>query len=673
MDSNVPIQEGVSQAAPGDSDLAVKRKNELLMYVQSFYRRSWDWRSQGFHTKWDQWDRNCNGIYDPQKAAQKEPWQSTMFVDVTSQNVEVIAAQIFKTLAAPNPPIQTEAGPDGDALQARLIQDIIAFELQKANFNPNLYDAIFEAIKYGSGFMKFYWDRVEDTRMRRVPVNETPMQVLDRAPVESLTGQAPMPPPGLQGFQMQPVQVLLKNFLCAKYIHIRDIFPEPNTTIWDKVIHRDKITYGEICKQVNAGAFFDVKGALENVTEGEKFEADLSTINQELGYFETNRSMSKFEKRHTVWELWCPIPRKWIDFEMPDGDEAETLVPGKVMVASGAYLLSSEINYLFDGEPPILKIDFLRVGKTYGRGIPEKIKDDQEEINEVVNLGIDNLNLIINKGVAVIEEALVNPEADLVVKPGWVLRLRGQQLDGDVKKGMMPIDFPDLATSYFRHRFDIERSVQEKTGASRVTLASSDTVKDTNQTLGGMELLKQMFNERIAANGMCIESDFMIRAAYKIYSLIYQNLSPEELKPILGDDPVQIGEIPTPMGPQPMMVPRYLAFTFPPPELVNQSYTFKVMGVFSMENKIVKAAQFMDWYKLFAPFLNPMMAAKHAAMLLGNDEADKIILPFNPMMLGGGGMPSPDQKETPGMKGGPNGNGATFGPKDPLARQPVVQ
>lgn len=668
MDANVPIEIGVSQEGPGDSQLAVKRKNELLMYVQSFYRRSWDWRSTRFHTNWDQWDRNCNGIYDPQKAASKEPWQSTMFVDVTSQNVEIIAAQIFKTLAAPTPPIQTEAGPDGDDLQARLIQDIITFELQKANFNPHLYDSIFESVKYGSGFMKFYWDRVEDTRMRRVPVNETPMQVLNRAPNESLMGQASMPQPGIEGFQMQPVKVLLKNFLCAKYVHIRDVFPEPNTTDWQKVIHRDKITYGEICKQVKAGSFFDVKAQLEHVMEGENFESDLSTIKQELGYFETHRTLSKFEKRHTVWELWCPIPRKWIEFDIPDGDDAEELVPGKVMVASNVALLSSEANYMFDGEPPILKIDFLRVGQTYGRGIPEKIKDDQEEINEMVNLGVDNWNLLINKGIVVIEEALVNPESDLVVKPGWVLRLKGQRLDSDVRKGMMPIEFPDLASSFFKLRFDIERSVQEKTGASRVTLGSSDTVNDTNQTLGGMELLRQMFNERIAANGMCIEADFMIKAAYKIYGLIYQNLTPSELKPILGDTPVQIGEIPTPMGPMPMRVPRYLAFAYPPPELVNTSYRFKVMGVFSMENKIVKVAQFYDWFKLFAPFLNPIEAAKYSANLMGNSDIDKLIAPPGLM----GMMPQPGQKETPGLKGGANGNGPSFAPPNPLRREPTV-
>ena len=151
-----------------ENPLVVERKAELLRYVQSFYRRSWDWRSQSFHAKWDKWDRNCNSIYDPNKAASKESWQSTMFVDITIQNTEIIVSQIYKTMMAPKPPIQTEAGPDGDDLQARLIQDVVDYELKKAVFDVNFYDALKEAVKYGSGFIKLFWERLEDTRMRKM-------------------------------------------------------------------------------------------------------------------------------------------------------------------------------------------------------------------------------------------------------------------------------------------------------------------------------------------------------------------------------------------------------------------------------------------------------------------------------------------------------------------------
>lgn len=686
--------------------LIEQRQQEALTYCQNFYRKSWDWRSTRMHERWNRCDRNYHAIYDPTRAANKEPWQSQMFIDITFQNVEIITGQIYKTMMAPQPPIQTAAGPAGDELQARLIQDIVDYELRKSQFAIAFYDALKEAVKYGSGFVKLYWDRVEDMRLRRMPVQQTPDEVLQGAPPESLMGQAPLPQPGIKGFQMQPTQVLLKNQLCARYIHIRDIFPEPNTVNWDKLIHRDKLSYGEIVRYIQAGQFLDVRDKLQDVTEGEKFEIDIQDIKQERGYFEIHRDMPRNEKRHTIWELHNYIPRKWVQFDMPDGDQAEELVPGKIMVASGIALLSSEINAQFDGECPVLKFDYIRTGETYGKGIPEVLFDDQDEINESGNLGIDNMNLILNKMIVVLDNAMVNPDQDLVSKPGGEIRLKGNV--EDVRKALMPLEFPDLAHSFFEHRFNLERMVQEKTGANRVTIGSSGQTKDSNQTLGGMELLKQMFNERVASYGMVIESNFFVRVAERIYGLIYQNLQPEDLKPILGEEPIQIGTTPAPpppmprpgmpplpqLPPQPLIVPRFMAFAFPPPEVVANSYRFKPMGIFSLENKVIKSAQLMDWFKTFMMVANPVEAARYAAQIIGlGDEVDKLVpqMPSQPGMPAQPGMPQPGMPGQPGMgmpgqppvaappglKGGPNGNQPSFLPPSPTApnetrRQPVA-
>lgn len=714
MDQNLP-QLGVSQGAPGDSPLVVQRKNEALMYAQSFYRRSWNWRSYKFHDRWDKWDRNYNSIYDPNRKAQKEPWQSTMFVDCTVQNCEIIRSQIHKTMMAPKPPIQTEAGPDGDDLQARLIQDIVDFEFRKAQFDVNFYDALGEATRYGTGFMKFYWMKKVDTRMRRAPVMENPGQLIDRASPQALTGQAPVPQPMITGFQMTPQEVLLENRLCAKYVHIRDVFPEPNTTTWDKTLHRDSLDYGTIVRHIQKGEFLDCRAQLENLTEGSTFEQDQQTVMHELGYFEENRELTKFEKPHTIWELMLPLPRKWIQFDIPDGDQAEELVPARMLVASSVALLACEENNAFDGETNLMPMDYIRTGYTYGKGICELVQDDQDELNEHANAGIDAMSLAMGKGVVVLDNALVNAEQDLKIGPNMIVRLKQQVVDS-VSKGFMPIEFPDVASSYFQHRFELERGVQEKTGASRVTLGTSGQVKDTNQTLGGMELLRQMFNERIAAYGMIMESAFLMRAAQKVYGLIYQYLpNPEDLKPILGEELVQIGVLPNPMTGlmEPHKVPRYLAFAYPPPELVNSSYRFKPMGIFSLENKVVKDAQIKDMIKLgmaadpTGTRFNAIEALKYDAVQInGISEAEKwfpsipmvpitmippqlLPLIFEPGAAAGGGptppppgpgapsgrpVPAPqvNKKDQPGMKGGPNGNGAAFAPPNPVRRAPVL-
>lgn len=652
---NIPVEQ-----------LIERRRDELLSYINSFYRSSWDWRSSRFHQQWDKYDRNYHSIYNPDLASKKEPWQMQMFIGVTIQNVELITSEIFKTMMAPKPPIRFEAGPAGDPLQAQLIQEAIDYQLRKASFDVNFYDTLKEAVRYGSGFMKMFWDREIDTRTRRVPIDESPAEIVSRMTPEEMTGQAPVPEPRLKGYEFRDVPVLLKNQLGAKYVHIRDVFPEPNTTTWDKLIHRDRVTYGEIVRGILANQFYDCRDKLENLTEGEKFDQDTRTIKQDRGYFEINRSLAKFEKKHTLWEFWGKIPRKWIQYDMPDGDEAETLVPARVLVASGVAVLASEENKKFDGQVPVLKLDYIRTGETYGKGVPELIQDEQDEINELRNLRVDNVNLIMNKMIGVIEAALVNAN-DLVSKPGGVIRIKANVSD-DIRKAIFPIEFNNVTQNAYQETMEIERGIQERTGANRVTLGSSGLVKDTNQTLGGMELLKQMFNERIAAYGMVMESQFLIKAAEKIYGLIYQELQPEDMKYILGDDPVIIQDSPVP-GMPPVTVPRYMAFVFMPPEILNKSYIVKPMGIFSLENRTVKAAQAMDLAKLFAPVTDMTKAAKDISKIMQLNEAEDWFIPM-PMLPPL--MPPQDKKETPGMKGGPNGNQPSFLPPNPVRREPVT-
>ena len=704
-DSNTfPLQ----AARPGDSQLAVSRKEELTGYAKSFYRASWDWRSSRYHAQWDKFDRNYHSIYDPVLLGRKEPWQSHMFVGVAMQNVEIISNSIYKIMMAPNPPIEVEAGPDGDSLQAELIQDAEAYQMHKSKFELAFYDAMKEACRYGSGFVKLWWDKRVDTRRRKVPLTQDPASYVRSMPSEQLNGQIPMSPPPFQGqYGMAPKQILIKNCLNAQYVHIRNIFPEPNTLDWSKYIHREKKSYGWIMQGIKEGKFFDVSQDLYGVTEGERFDDDLRTSKADRKFIDLTRIWSLYEKKHTIWELEAPLPRKWIQFDIPDGPEAEELVPARALFASGAWLLSSEENENVEGYNSVLKMDYIRTGEPYGKGIIEMILDEQDEINEIRNQRVDNVNLIMNKMIAVFEKAIVSRK-DLTSQPGGIIRLKDQITD-DIRKVITPLEFPDISASSYKETMEIERQIQERTGANRVTMGSSGLIRDTNQTLGGMELLKQMFNERLAAYGMIIEVQFLIEAAERIYSLIYGNLQPDDMKSILGDSPVQIAN--NPMTGAPIEIPRYLAFVFVPPEVLAQSYRFKPMGIFSMENKIVKSAQVMDAIKVGSVLppgqFNIATALQYVLeKLQGIPEAKSFFAPFPnvpgipggplmmpgmpPPMLGPGSSPGPQGpvagatppntipgqnmqgRPTPGMHGGPNGNQPSFLPPNPIRRQPVI-
>jgi len=726
----------LQSARPGDSQLAIQRKEELTAYVKSFYRASWDWRSTRYHAQWDKFDRNYHSLYDPVLLGRKEPWQSHMFVGVAVQNVEIISNSIFKIMFAPKPVVEVQPGPDGDSLQAELIQDATEYEMHKAKFDLAFYDAMKEGCRYGSGFMKLWWEKKIDTRKRKVPITQNPQDFAQSLTGPQLTGQAPMGTPPFQGFGMAPKQVLLRNCLRAEYVHIRNIFPEPNTTTWDKILHREKKSYGWIMDGIKSGKFFDVSQDLYGVVEGERFDDDLRTSKADRKFIDLTRIWSTYEKRHTIWELEAPIPRKWINFDIPDGPQAEELVPGRVLVASGAWLLASMENENVEGYNSIVKVDYIRTGEPYGKGVIELILDEQDEINEIRNQRVDNVNLIMNKMIAVFEKAIVNRK-DLNSQPGGIVRIKDQVSD-DIRKVLTPLEFPDVSSSAYKETMEIERQIRDRTGANTVASASAVGPKDSNQTLGGMELMKQMFNERLAAYGMIIESQFLTEACERIYSLIYGNLQPEDMKAILGDTPVQIGMLQPPPPPPPMpgqmplppappiphMVPRYLAFVFVPPEMVAESYRFRPMGIFSMENKIVKSAQVMDAIKVGTMLPPGQMNISSALQFVleklqtipeakswfppfpfmpGIPQAPNLMPPMPPPGMGetappqngappkppslgplgpGAGPISPNhsvaQNATPnskmmapGMKGGPRGNQPSFLPK-PIRRQPVA-
>jgi hypothetical protein len=114
------------------------------------------------------------------------------------------------------------------------------------------------------------------------------------------------------------------------------------------------------------------------------------------------------------------------------------------------------------------------------------------------------------------------------------------------------------------------------------------------------------------------------------------------------------------------------------------------MGIFNLENKVVKAAQVMDLMRAFAgnPGFDMIAAGKYVAVnLQGIDEAANWFI--NPGLAMPPGMPpgvppplpgmplppemvNPPAPGAPGMKGGPNGNQPNFLPPNPLRRVPVT-
>lgn len=642
-------------------------KKEAAAFVRSFYKTSYDWRNNGsdsYHQKWDRRERNYHNIYDPTIRAKKQPWQSTMFVPYSVTNVEVITTSLFKLLFGKRESIRFEPRETGDELQAELHSDILSYEMDVAKTTTEFNKVLKEIGIFGSGFVKIYWIKKEEKRKFIEPVRRGFVGT-----AKSLMKGERASPNDVVGMTQKERMVTVEDNCKSECIHIRDIFLEPNSRMFDRVLHRQKnITYGELTQMSKtkgpSGDYLVDKESVErlrNVREANTFDTDLKTIQDELGNIDPPLVRTDYDKKHTCFEYWGVVPRKWIDLSMPETSEEEInkaneMVPGKILVASGDYYLASEENPNPIPIPPFVKFDYIDCGQTYGKGICEIIEGLQEEGNEMRNLRVDNVVLAMNKVFAVLEKHLRDPN-ELISAPGAVIRIKGDQ--DDARKVIFPIEVGPVDIGGYRETAEIERQIQEATAANRVTIGSAGLKQDTNQTLGGMELLRQAAYDRFAVYAFLLGQRIK-DVAILIMSLSYQNSSPERIKGILGEVPLEI--LPN------QWVPRWQAYRPLPPHEIVKQYDLKVVDIFGMENRALKAQQ-LTMYGELAAKLVPGFNSRPLLERLGHyndfkkDEVGEILGKEETT------LPSP----MPDIPGGPVDTGPSLVPRNnEQAMQPKI-
>jgi len=618
------FQQDIEAQQQEEDRLAIiaKNKKDCLEYVQNFHSASLDNRRQVYVPKWDRFSRNYHSIYDPDKKAKKADWQSCMFDPLSVTHVEVICSALAKVLMGRSKPITVEPRETGDIQQADLVTQLLDYEIDKSDFRVAFYDALKQACIYGSGFVKFFWDR--KTSKRKI------MQA-NRA----IEGGNSV----INGYQEQTEEVLVKDHLGCQFVDIYDVYKEPNSTNNDKIIHEDKITYGDIVEGLKYG--FDEEVVRKLGAFIEPMHIPIDKQQRELtdkGKTDTQTPKTKYQKEHTLWEFWGEIPRRWINYEMDPLDPAsDELVAARIWVASKEYLLFSEENEFETMEPPILQIDYIRTGDAYGKGVCELLEGIQDEINELTNQRIDNVTMIMNKMFVVIQKALVDPKG-LVSQPGGGIKLKSTE---DVRKAFSWVDTPDVSRSAYAETQEKERKAQEVTASNRMTTGTAGA--DQNKTLGGMQLLLNSAYERFTLYAYMIERGFLVKAGEWMYSLIYKNraLNPESLRNILGESPVPGPMVNTPQGPMQIPIPKWQAFQFIPTHELQADYNFKTVGTFSMGDKERKALQIMQWEDTYAPRLlnydtraTALVTAKLLEIEDQVEDAIKNSTPINPEMMG---------------------------------------
>lgn len=569
-------------------------KSQLLSYVTEWQKKSADWRKASYEEKWLTYQRNCDGIFDPNISQKKEDWQSRVFVGLTASHRETIHSHLFKTMAGINPPLEIKARFNlGDIDQSKNIQAIMLREMDKASWAV-VFDAVMhDADTFGSGFLRVGWKSETAIRRLKKPVKESftddlnPMGMIGYA-VRAARGNLRD-----VAYEEAEEEVITYRGLDLKYYSIWDIFPDPKATCikGHTIACRYPITYEEIIDGVAKGYYLEEAAIkLQNVSESEKFPEGEDEVQAHREVADHESPKTEYSKKLTAYEVFGKFPQKWIYTAMGmPVSEPEALVSSRVIFHKDT-LIAVELNEEYDQEPPIYKLDYYPLNNSfYGRGIPAMLLDSQAVINEIVNQRLDNGAMVLNKSFGIVEKALVNPKQDLVSKPGMMIRLDGNKVpNGDIRNAIMEFKIEDTPMrAGFSEVNEAERWAQERTSANRVTLGTAGLVKDANQTLGGQEMLRESAGEKFAYIGMRMEMDFLKKFFHGIWKTIYKNMTPQDIEDSIGPEQVQ---------------------TFIPitPEEIERDYIYMPLGVFTMENKAMRQNRLLQIRQAFlgAPWVN---------------------------------------------------------------------
>lgn len=612
-------------------------KTELLSHCLSFIRKSEDWRRSSFETKWINYQRNADGIFDPDIANKKEPWQSKVHVGITASHRETIHSHIFKTMVGVNPPLEVSSRFDlGEIDQSENIKDIMLREMDKARWGIVIDKVMHDADTFGSGFLRMsYKTTIEKRKLRKERTEEftddlNPMGMAKFA-IRAAKGELK------KEYVTQEEDVITYRGLDLKHYSIWDIFPDPKALCirGSTIACRYYSTFEEIMKGIQEGYYLESAAELKSTKETRKYPQGEDEIQGNRDISDNSTDKTDYQQEHELFEIFGRMPKKWIYAIMGEEYEnGEELVPARVIVHKSA-IVAVEVNDDYEGEAPIYKMDYMPLnGSFYGIGVPAMLLDSQAVINEVVNQRLDNGAQALNHTFAVIEKALVNPKQDLISKPGQTIRLDSKYVsNGDVRNALTQLTINDTPVrAGFSEVNEAERWAQERTSANRVTLGTAGLVKDANQTLGGQQMLRESAGEKFAYIGLRMEIDFLQDFFKGIWKTIYEHITPEDIEESIGTERAQ-------------------GFILVNPEEISRDYVYRPMGVFTMANKAMQTAQIMQLRQTFigAPWLDDEKIFDMAAQSMDQEpqkfkKSEQQILQDQAMQIGQGMAPGGPQE-----------------------------
>lgn len=575
---------------------------EVLDMVNGRLELSRTWR-RNWRIIWDKCWQNFKGVYD---ASNKSAWQSKTHMPLTSKVVEVIASNLHSALFSPEMPIEYQTKRADLEGLIRSHNEVIQTDFDKCQAKAHFTDFLRNMCVMGTAVGEVGYVKQRETVMIKEQQQQFPPQMMDMMKQLGIDTQA----------RFVPKEMLVKDYATITNVDLYDIYPEPRVEEFSKdhwVIHKSKITNRELkMGSMDSDPYYRFDNVTDSLLEGSgmarvQMDPEKQTRRFALNDYNVYTHFLDPDREHELATFYGMIPLWYLQPELRrDRKRQYDAVPGCIKVVDGQYVIWKRLTPFRDGEPPYFKGNYIKLPtEFYGIGVAELVMGLQNEKNEIRNSRMDNINLSMNKIIAVFKDAVPAGEwKRLVSQPGAIWAFKGVD---DIRKVMQQIEFGDVTKDSWTASQEVEQEAEQVTAANKDTQASGGTGSGPD-TFRGQALNIQQATGRWMLYARLFEWMGLIPAMKKFYQRIYQFKDLQDAQDTLGGE-------------------RAAQFQFIAPEDLEKMAKLVPLGVMTMENKGVKLAQMAQYAQqwLGQPWFKALEFARKEWVEMGNPEPDSVL------------------------------------------------
>ena len=468
------------------------------------YRKSKDHYGK-FKEKFSKWDDMYFNIPNPKKY----DWMSNLVVPATHRAVMTLLSRIINFTTAADPFFDTVPS-------NKYVSNLIRSQLFRGNFHSEYVLFCLQLLIRGTSIGRISWQKKTETKFTLEKVVENIKKSIvdnDTGDIQEVIQQV------FKGYKKKPKDKVLYDGPVFETIDLNDFYPDPIAVGMNKGarIFRSIVTKDEFMRNPNF-----INKDIAFISEYTGDESSAHSRLRTLGVGEPSYGPAEHmpdddsKKRSDYIEL--------LECEMNYPDETGKLVPWIFTIANKSVLVRDEAFPYWNTNSLYVKGTWIPIlNEFYGIGLCELSESLQEELNDKRNQRIDNVNQVLQP-VLMYEETAVDGKYfhNFKRKPGAKMRTR----PGAVSANAIRWDvLPDVTTSAITEAMDLERNIEELTGAVKAIQPSSSGPDSIHRTSSGLMLLQGMAHERIKLNLGLIEKDVLEPIVNKFFDLNLQFLT----------------------------------------------------------------------------------------------------------------------------------------------------